>query len=364
MPAISKVRTPMRLLAMPSRMPFFGSLCFANISLSVSASVSMSRSSPPTTTPSGERCARDLVQLRRAAVVGDARGSDLRRADLEADDPGLRDLLLLLTQLFGGLGLLSPLAAAFGSFRLAIELQLALPDRRLLFLRLADGRRLGRLLRRTAELQLALPDWRLLLFRLASAPLPPSVPWRLSVPSASSAFACLRLLRPLCRAAEARAPSSKTAPLPPRPQAQLASARPAGGRHDDGVEIDRRAGIDSANGTRTGGGPETGGAAIAGISSGRSFGSNDVVSHAVVAPRTAEARSARRLIASAPESPVVPQRFPPRRRAASTAGVLRLEDVGLDRGSDLTALDRAPRPYFGLRPKEISFFQNESDTGG
>src|SRR6266404_6217164 len=107
-----------------------------------------------------ERCTRDLVQLRRTAVVRDARGGNLRRADLEPDDAGLRDLLLLLARLLGGLGLLLFLEA-FGCFGLAVELQLALPDRRLPFLRLADHRRLGRLLRRTAELQLPLPDRRL-----------------------------------------------------------------------------------------------------------------------------------------------------------------------------------------------------------
>ena len=53
MPVISKVRTPMRLFAMPRRTPRFGSLCFAKSSLSAAARPSMSRNSPPTTTPSG-----------------------------------------------------------------------------------------------------------------------------------------------------------------------------------------------------------------------------------------------------------------------------------------------------------------------
>ena len=60
---------------MPSRTPFFGSLCFAKNSLSCSASDSKSRSSPPTTIPScsGSRaswrsCGEPLFCTRAAAI--------------------------------------------------------------------------------------------------------------------------------------------------------------------------------------------------------------------------------------------------------------------------------------------------------
>ena len=101
MPVISKVLTPMRLLAMPRRTPRFGSLCFAKSSLSAAARPSMSRSSPPTTTPSGRSIARHLQELRRPVRVGDPRRSDLRRADLQPDEPSLalRGSLLLLRRL-------------------------------------------------------------------------------------------------------------------------------------------------------------------------------------------------------------------------------------------------------------------------
>ena len=78
MPPISKVRTPMRLLAMPRRTPFFGSLCLAKKSLSASASASGSRNSPPTTIPgmSGSRatCSSSALPLfaTRAAASCDA----------------------------------------------------------------------------------------------------------------------------------------------------------------------------------------------------------------------------------------------------------------------------------------------------
>ena len=57
MPAISSVRTPMRLLAIPRRTPVFGSLCFLKKSFSAFASSSGWRGSPPTTMPisSGSR---------------------------------------------------------------------------------------------------------------------------------------------------------------------------------------------------------------------------------------------------------------------------------------------------------------------
>ena len=74
MPSSSKTRTPIRLLASPSRTPRFGSLFCAKKSLSASASFSGSRSSPPTTIPgsSGPRaswtsCAEPLLSTRAAA---------------------------------------------------------------------------------------------------------------------------------------------------------------------------------------------------------------------------------------------------------------------------------------------------------
>ena len=75
----------MRLLAMPSLTPFFGSLLRAKKPLSASPSASGSRSSPPTTIPAGEHFARELLHL-GDAVVRDARGGELRRADLQADE--------------------------------------------------------------------------------------------------------------------------------------------------------------------------------------------------------------------------------------------------------------------------------------
>ena len=79
MPVISKVLTPMRLFAMPRRTPRFGSLCFAKSSLSAEARPSMSRSSPPTTTPSGRSiratcssCGDPFEFETRAAAICDA----------------------------------------------------------------------------------------------------------------------------------------------------------------------------------------------------------------------------------------------------------------------------------------------------
>src|SRR3954453_11510292 len=74
MPEISKVRTPIRLLAMPSRTFFFGSLFAAKNAFNASERESGSRSSPATTMP-GARSARTtwvssatpLFEMRAAA---------------------------------------------------------------------------------------------------------------------------------------------------------------------------------------------------------------------------------------------------------------------------------------------------------
>src|SRR5438445_11227886 len=75
---MSKVRTPMRLLAMPSRTPLRGNLCFAKKTFSASPSASGSRNSPPTTMPgasaSRATCCNSTTPLfeTRAAAICDA----------------------------------------------------------------------------------------------------------------------------------------------------------------------------------------------------------------------------------------------------------------------------------------------------
>ena len=74
-PVTSNVRTPIRLLAIPSRTPRFGSLCAAKNAFSATASASGSRSSPLTTIPcsSGTRAAcrssgDSALRIRAAAI--------------------------------------------------------------------------------------------------------------------------------------------------------------------------------------------------------------------------------------------------------------------------------------------------------
>ena len=148
------MRTPMRLLAMPSRTPFFGSLFRAKNAFRASPRASGSRNSPPTMTPCGERIARDLMEL-GDTVVRDARGGELRRADLQADETlGLVAALLLAARL-----------AARRELRKAglRQGELALPERRALRLRKLERLGIGDLL--AGERELLLPERGLRLLR-------------------------------------------------------------------------------------------------------------------------------------------------------------------------------------------------------
>src|SRR4029079_12481307 len=97
MPAISKMRTPIRLLAIPSLTPWRGSLCLRKNARSSSARSSGSRSPAPTTIPLGKSAPRTpahdpvggalagALEELGGAFVHDPRGRELRAADLEAD---------------------------------------------------------------------------------------------------------------------------------------------------------------------------------------------------------------------------------------------------------------------------------------
>src|SRR4029453_16431675 len=85
MPATSKARTPIRLVATPRRTPRRGSTCLVKNSSSALASAGTERTSPPATTPAGRSPRRGVEQWGRA-VVGDTRCSELGRADLETHE--------------------------------------------------------------------------------------------------------------------------------------------------------------------------------------------------------------------------------------------------------------------------------------
>ena len=106
----------MRLLEIPRRTPFFGSLCFAKKSLSAIASASGSRSSPPTITPG--------LSGSRATWTSSADPLFETRAAASCDAPILRPTSLFAPLLFSPFTLGAFFSrfsrggfAGFGSFR-------------------------------------------------------------------------------------------------------------------------------------------------------------------------------------------------------------------------------------------------------
>ena len=143
MPAMSNVRTPMRLLAMPRRTPWCGSLCCLKKALSASASASGSRSSPPTTIPGSRSCLSDLDELGDAPLL-------TTRAAASCDAPILRPTSFLSRRPERGvlhvarpalaLRLASP-SSAFGSFSPGLRRSaLGLREKRTASARLAEPR--------------------------------------------------------------------------------------------------------------------------------------------------------------------------------------------------------------------------------
>ena len=287
MPVISKVRTPMRLLAMPSRTPFFGSLCFAKSSFSASARPSMSRSSPPTTTPSGERSRARPAGAAATPFVRDARGGDLRRADLQPDEPALA--LRGAFCFFGAFGSFSPLAPLTFCAFTAPSALLLLPTSLARASRTAAaspsarfGLRRGRLLARSRAL--LSPNESRASRTAAASPSRPSGslaafgsffslaafawPWLLRRLGCLRAALDRELLLPERRPlASGSGSGSTSARARARPRAS--ARRPSAGR---GQRIAR-------NGTRAAAaGRRRDGAATVGISSGTSFGSKFAVS--------------------------------------------------------------------------------------
>ena len=77
MPAMSNVRTPMRLQATPIRTSFLGSFCSSKNGCSALTSASASRTSPSTTMPGSSGRAGELDELVPAVRLLDDRGGKL-----------------------------------------------------------------------------------------------------------------------------------------------------------------------------------------------------------------------------------------------------------------------------------------------